>query len=87
METNKIFIDQESQTGDFLMRMPADALPAFYEMLLAAPLMSRRWFYQVKHYLEEKYNEPLAKPGLTKPKAQAAEPAPAASGEKGGAPC
>lgn len=68
MEINKIFIDQESQTGDFLMRMPADALPAFYEMLLAAPLVSRRWFYQVKQYLEENYNEPLAKAGLVKPK-------------------
>lgn len=51
---NKIFIDQTPE-GDFLMRMPADAMPAFYEMLSSAPLIARRWFYQVKEHLEDKY--------------------------------
>ena len=48
IQTNKIFIDREAATGDFVMRMPADALPDFYEMLCASPLQPRRWFYQVK---------------------------------------
>ena len=68
--TQKIFMDQESSSGDFVMRMPADALPAFYEMLAAAPLRSRRWFYDVKEHLENKYNKPLADAGLVKPKAE-----------------
>lgn len=87
MLNNKIFIEQEPQTGDFLMRMPADALPALYEMLLAAPLTSRRWFFQVKAHLEDKYNAPLAKAGLVKPKAPAIVPSGSAAWEKGGAPC
>ena len=59
MSNNKIFIDQESQTGDFLMRMPKEALPDFYEMLCASPLLSRRWFYQVKQHLEDNYREQI----------------------------
>ena len=54
---NKIFIDREAATGDFLMRMPADAVPDFYEMLSASPLLSRRWFYQVKEHLESNYRD------------------------------
>lgn len=53
--TRKIFLDRETTTGDFLMRMPEDALPAFYEMLQSAPLLSRRWFCQVKEHIEKQY--------------------------------
>ena len=96
MLNNKIFIEQEPQTGDFLMRMPADALPALYEMLLAAPLTSRRLFFQVKAHLEDCYNAPLAKAGLVKPKAQATAAVSAAAAvsevspseeKEGGRPC
>ena len=59
MERNKIFIEQEHTTGDFLMRMPAEALPAFYEMLLTMPLIPRRWFYQVIKHLEKNYSEQI----------------------------
>lgn len=59
MEHNKIFIEQEPSTGDFLMRMPADSLPDFYGMLLASPLLSRRWFDQVKKHLEKNYGEQI----------------------------
>lgn len=60
MEHTKIFIEQEPATGDFLMRMPADALPAFYEMLTTSPLNTRRWFFQVKDHLETNYREQLS---------------------------
>ena len=60
---NKIFIDREAATGDFLMRMPAEAVPDFYEMLCASPLLSRRWFYQVKEHLESKYREDIKRGG------------------------
>ena len=39
------------------MRLPADAVPALYDMLTAAPLLSRRWFYQVKEHIESEYPE------------------------------
>ena len=68
--SNKIFIDREAATGDFLMRMPAEAMPAFYEMLTEAPLAPRRWFYQVKDHLEQHYNSELVQAGLVKPKAE-----------------
>ena len=61
MMSNKIFIDREGKSGDFLMRMPADALPDFYEMLCASPLMSRRWFWQVKEHLESNYREEITR--------------------------
>lgn len=61
MEHHKIFIDQDPQTGDFLMRMPADALPDFYGMLTASPLLSRRWFYQAKEHLETNYREQITR--------------------------
>jgi len=61
MEHSKIFMEQERATGDFLMRMPAEALPEFYEMLVASPLISRRWFYQVKDHLETNYREQLTR--------------------------
>ena len=67
MPNEKIFIDQESKTGDFLMRMPAEALPDFYEMLCEAPLLSRRWFYQVKEHLESNYAQDI----LHKPRKEA----------------
>ena len=59
IQTNKIFIDREAATGDFVMRMPADALPDFYEMLCASPLQPRRWFYQVKEHLEANYPDAI----------------------------
>ena len=59
--TEKIFIDREASTGDFLMRMPAEALPDFYEMLTAAPLLSRRWFYQAKEHLESNYRDEITR--------------------------
>lgn len=59
MVNEKIFIDREAATGDFIMRMPADALHAFYEMLNAAPLTSRRWFYDVKAHLENNYQNEI----------------------------
>ena len=68
--SSKIFIDREAATGDFLMRMPAEAMPAFYEMLLAAPLTARRWFYQVKDHLEHHYNAEMSRTGLVKPIAE-----------------
>ena len=55
--TSKIFIDREAATGDFVMRLPEDAVPALYDMLAAAPLLSRRWFYQVKEHIESEYPE------------------------------
>lgn len=57
MTIRKIFIDREAATGDFLMRLPKEAIPALYEMLCAAPLLSRRWFYQVKEHIESEYPE------------------------------
>lgn len=59
--TDKIFIDREASTGDFLMRMPAEALPDFYEMLCASPLLSRRWFYQAKEHLESNYRDEITR--------------------------
>ena len=56
-KTTKISIGKIPTTGNFLMRIPADAMPALYEMLQAAPLNARRWFYQVKQKIEEKYPE------------------------------
>ena len=47
MANDKIFIDR-TPDGDFLMRMPAEAIADFYEMITASPLLPRRWFYQVK---------------------------------------
>ena len=66
--TDKIFIDREGSTGDFLMRMPEDAVCDLYEMIVAAPLLSRRMFFQVKAHLENKYPELLirkASPGIS----------------------
>jgi len=59
--TSKIFIDRETATGDFLMRLPQEAMPALYDMLTAAPLLSRRWFYQAKQHLEDNYPEYITK--------------------------
>lgn len=55
--TPKIFLDKEPSTGDFLMRIPAEAMPDLYKMLLSAPLTPRRWFFQVKEHIDEKYPE------------------------------
>lgn len=66
--TDKIFIDREKQTGDFVMRMPEAAMPALYEMLQAAPLTARRYFYQVKQQLEDNYRDLLTQAGLVKPR-------------------
>lgn len=59
MVQDKIYIEQEPATGDFIMRMPAEALPDFYGMLVSSPLLSRRWFYQVKDHLESNYRDYL----------------------------
>jgi hypothetical protein len=56
MANDKIFIDRTPE-GDFLMRMPAEAMADFYQMIVASPLLPRRWFYQVKEHLETKYPE------------------------------
>ncbi len=56
MANDKIFIDRTPH-GDFLMRMPAEAMADFYQMIVASPLLPRRWFYQVKEHLETKYPE------------------------------
>ena len=66
--TDKIFIDREAQTGDFVMRMPEAAVPALYEMLQAAPLTARRHFHQAKQHLEDHYRDLLVQAGLVKPK-------------------
>lgn len=55
--TDKIFIDREGNTGNFLMRMPEEAVCDLYEMIVAAPLLPRRTFYQVKEHLESQYPE------------------------------
>jgi hypothetical protein len=41
------------------MRMPAEAIADFYEMITASPLLPRRWFYQVKEHLESKYADEI----------------------------
>lgn len=62
MEQGKpIFIDREPQTGDYVMRMPEEALAAFYDMLQAAPITSQQWFHQVKQHIEDNYREELAR--------------------------
>lgn len=58
MAQDKIFIDR-TPDGDFLMRMPAEAIADFYQMILASPLLPRRWFYQVKEHLESKYPDDI----------------------------
>ena len=58
MDTDKIFIDQTPQ-GDFLMRMPKEAVADLYEMILSAGLMQRRRFYDVKEQLESNYKDLL----------------------------
>ena len=60
MAQDKIFIDRTPE-GDFLMRMPAEAIADFYQMILASPLLPRRRFYQVKEHLESKYPEEIKK--------------------------
>ncbi len=57
-ERRKIFIEQEPQ-GDFVMRMPKEAVADLYQMITAAPMPARRIFYQVKQYLEENYKEAI----------------------------
>jgi len=54
--TDKIFIDRES-SGNFLMRLPEEAVCDLYEMIVAAPLLPRRTFYQVRQHLESQYPE------------------------------
>ena len=58
MVKDKIFIDRTPE-GDFLMRMPAEAIADFYEMITASPLLPRRWFYQGKEHLESKYADEI----------------------------
>lgn len=62
METDKIFIDQTPQ-GDFLMRMPEEAVADLYEMILSAGLLYRRTFHGVKQQLESNYKELLRPKG------------------------
>ncbi len=63
MLKEKIFIDQEATTGDFIMRMPKHALSDLYEMIKSAPLVQRRTFFQVKKHLEDNYRELIIKKG------------------------
>ena len=58
MAQDKIFIDRTPE-GDFIMRMPAEAIADFYQMIAASPLLPRRWFYQVKEHLESKYPDDI----------------------------
>ena len=53
----KIFIDREPGTGDFLMRLPEEALADLYEMIKTAPLAQRRTFFTVRQHLEQNYPE------------------------------
>lgn len=55
-QTEKIFIDRTPQ-GEFLMRMPQEAVSDLYEMILSAGLAQRRQFYGVKQQIEENYSD------------------------------
>ena len=57
----EVYFDKGVLSGRFIMLIPEDALPEFYEMLLSAPLRSRRWFYGVKQHLEDHYKDEIVR--------------------------